>query len=88
MISNIKGARTPSKKWKYSATKAEKEKKYKKTKGQHQILWYLLFAQQLNLQSNIFCQLVSYKGNLGGDDIIVQKWPKDQMIQILASKDN
>ena len=37
---------------------------------------------------NIFCQLVSYKGNLGGDDIIVQKWPKDQMIQILASKDN
>ena len=27
MISNIKGARTPSKKWKYSTTKAEKEKK-------------------------------------------------------------
>ena len=49
-------------------------------------LHYALFI--LNLQSNIFCQLVYYKGNLGGDDIIVQKWPKDQMIQILASKDN
>ena len=39
MISNIKGARTPSKKWKYSTTKAEKEKKgIKKAGSQHQIL--------------------------------------------------
>ena len=40
MISNIKGARTPSKKWKYSTTKAEKEKKkgVKKAGSQHQIL--------------------------------------------------
>ena len=39
MISNIKGARTPSKKWKYSTTKAENEKKgIKKAGSQHQIL--------------------------------------------------
>ena len=33
MISNIKGARTPSKKWKYSTTKAEKEKNVLKKAG-------------------------------------------------------
>ena len=39
MISNIKGARTPSKKWKYSTTKAKNEKKgIKKAGSQHQTL--------------------------------------------------